>query len=150
MSAAHGDSAGVLDALDSAAREGVIEADESSLRFAHPLLASICYEQAQPWKRRAVHRALAETVVDVEERARHMALSVAGPDAVAASHLDAAADQAAGRGATSAAAELNVNRAASAANPVMAVVFTSSSSPRICRGRAVPFRIFGRKFIEAN
>ena len=106
VAAAHGDRAGVLEALDSAEREGVVELDESSLRFAHPLLASICYEQAKPWKRRAVHGALAGTVTDVEERARHMALSVQGPDAVAASHLDAAADQAAARGATAAAAEL--------------------------------------------
>ena len=78
VAAAHGDRADVLEALDSAAREGVIELDDSSLRFAHPLLASICYEQAKPWKRRAVHGALATTVTDIEERARHMALSVEG------------------------------------------------------------------------
>ena len=106
MAAAHGGRADVLEALDSAAREGVIELDDSSLRFAHPLLASICYEQAKPWKRRAVHGALARTVTDLEERARHMALSVEGPDAFAASQLDAAAEQAAARGATAAAAEL--------------------------------------------
>ena len=106
VAAAHGDRADVLEALDSAAREGVIELDDSSLRFAHPLLASICYEQAKPWKRRAVHGALARTVTDLEERARHMALSVEGPDAAAASQLDAAAEQAAARGATAAAAEL--------------------------------------------
>lgn len=106
VAAAHGDRADVLEALDFAAREGVIELDDSNLRFAHPLLASICYEQAKPWKRRAVHGALARTVTDLEERARHMALSVEGPDAVAASQLDAAAEQAAARGATAAAAEL--------------------------------------------
>ena len=106
VAAAHGDRADVLEALDSAAREGVIELDDSSLRFAHPLLASICYEQAKPWKRRAVHGALARTVTDLEERARHMALSVEGPDAAAASQLDAGAEQAAARGATAAAAEL--------------------------------------------
>ena len=48
-----------------------------------------------------------EPVLDVEERARHMALSVDGPDAVAASYLDAAAEQASARGATAAAAELS-------------------------------------------
>ena len=106
VAVAHGGRADVLEALDSAAREGVIELDDSSLRFAHPLLASICYEQAKPWKRRAVHGALARTVTDLEERARHMALSVEGPDAFAASQLDAAAEQAAARGATAAAAEL--------------------------------------------
>jgi DNA-binding CsgD family transcriptional regulator len=106
VAAAHGDRVDVLEALEVAEREGVIALDDSSLRFTHPLLASICYEQAKPWKRRAVHRALAETVSDLEERARHMALSVEGPDAVAASQLDAAAEQAAARGATAAAAEL--------------------------------------------
>ena len=98
---AHGHRETVVEALDTAAREGVVELDDSRLRFAHPLLASICYEQAPIWKRRAIHGALARAVADVEERARHMALSVDGPDAVAASYLDAAAEQAAARGATS-------------------------------------------------
>ena len=104
---AHGHRETVVEALDTAAREGVVELDDSRLRFAHPLLASICYEQAPIWKRRAIHGALARAVVDVEERARHMALSVDGPDAVAASYLDAAAEQASARGATAAAAELS-------------------------------------------
>ena len=101
---AHGHQETVVQALGTAAQEGVVELDDSHLRFAHPLIASICYEQAPIWKRRAVHGALARAVTDVEERARHMALSVDGPDAVAASYLDAAAEQAAGRGATAAAA----------------------------------------------
>ena len=104
---AHGHRETVVDALGTAAREGVVELDDSRLRFAHPLLASICYEQAPVWKRRAIHGALARAVADVEERARHMALSVDGPDAVAASYLDAAAEQATARGATAAAAELS-------------------------------------------
>jgi DNA-binding CsgD family transcriptional regulator len=53
-----------------------------------------------------VHRALASAVSDIEERARHLALAADGPDGVAASYLEAAAEHAAGRGATSAAAEL--------------------------------------------
>ena len=105
--AAHGHRETVVEALGTAAREGVIELDDSQLRFAHPLLASICYEQAPIWKRRAIHGALARAVADVEERARHMALSVDGPDAVAASYLEAATEQAAARGATAAAAELS-------------------------------------------
>ena len=104
---AHGHRETVVEALGTAAREGVVELDDSRLRFAHPLLASICYEQAPIWKRRAIHGALARAVADLEERARHMALSVDGPDAVAASYLDAAAEQAAARGATAAAAELS-------------------------------------------
>jgi tetratricopeptide (TPR) repeat protein len=104
---AHEDQARVLEALEAATREGVVELDGSNVRFAHPLLASICYEQAPVWKRRAVHRALAEAVGDVEERARHLALAVEGPDAEVASELEAAAEQAAARGATAAAAELS-------------------------------------------
>ena len=58
------------------------------------------------WKRRAVHRALADAVTDLEERARHLALAAEGPDAVVASYLEAAAEQAVARGAPSAAGEL--------------------------------------------
>ena len=106
VSTAHGDPASVLEAVTTAAQAGVLELDDSRIRFSHPLLASICYEQAPPWKRRAIHGALAEAVTDVEEKARHMALSVAGPDAIVASHLDAAAEHAAARGATASAADL--------------------------------------------
>jgi DNA-binding CsgD family transcriptional regulator len=106
VAAAHGDREGVVEALDTAAREGVVELDDSRLRFAHPLLASICYEQAPPWKRRAIHGALARTVADAEERARHLALSVDGPDAAVAAELDIAALHAAARGAPAAAAGL--------------------------------------------
>jgi ATP/maltotriose-dependent transcriptional regulator MalT len=106
VAAAHGSREGVLVALDTAVREGVVELDEARLRFVHPLVATICYEQAPLWKRRAAHRALAGAVTDVEERARHLALAAEGPDAVVASYLEAAAEQAAGRGAPAAAAEL--------------------------------------------
>ena len=106
VSAAHRDGKDALAALEVAAREGVIDLDNSRLRFTHPLLASICYQQAPAWTRRAVHRALAAAVIDLEERARHLALAADGPDAPAASQLDAAAAQAAARGAPAAAAEL--------------------------------------------
>jgi DNA-binding CsgD family transcriptional regulator len=106
VAATYGDGDSVLAALEGARREGVIELDELRIRFAHPLLASVCYEQAPAWKRRAVHRALADAVTDVEEQARHLALAAAGPDAIAASRLEAAAGHAAARGATAAAAEL--------------------------------------------
>jgi len=107
VSAAHGDPATVLEALPTATQAGVLELDDSRIRFSHPLLASICYEQAPPWKRRAIHGALAEAVTDVEERARHLALFVARPDAVVASRLDAASEHAAARGATASAADLS-------------------------------------------
>jgi DNA-binding CsgD family transcriptional regulator len=106
VAGAHGNGASVLDRIDAAVREGVIELDDTRLRFTHPLLASICYEQAPVWKRRAAHRALAGAVGDLEERARHLALAAEGPDAAVANDLDGAAGQAAARGATAAAAEL--------------------------------------------
>ena len=98
VATANGDRERVLDAVDIAAREGVIKTDGPRIRFAHPLLASICYEQAQVWKRHAVHQALAHSVDDVEERARHLALAAGADDAVA-SELDTAAEHAAARGA---------------------------------------------------
>jgi DNA-binding CsgD family transcriptional regulator len=104
---AHGDSARVFEVLEEAARSGVIELDGSSVRFAHPLLASACYEEASVWRRRAAHGLLAGAVADVEEQARHLALAADGPDAGVAAALDAAADHAAARGATAAAAELS-------------------------------------------
>ena len=106
VAASHGDREGVLVAVEAAVREGVLELDGSRLRFVHPLLASICYGQAPLWKRRAVHRSLAEVVVDIEERARHLALGADGPSAAVAAELDAAAEQAAGRGATAPPPEL--------------------------------------------
>ena len=107
VTAAYGDQEPVLEALEAAVREGVVKLDDSSVRFTHPMLASISYDQAPVWKRRAVHRALANVVVDVEERARHLALAAEGPDEVIAAYLDAAADQAAARGAPRAAGELS-------------------------------------------
>ena len=107
VTAAHGDRERVLEALEAAVREGIVELDGSQVRFTHPLLASLSYEQAPVWKRRAVHRALAGAVSDVEEHARHLALAAECPDALVASNLDAASEQAAGRGASGAAAELS-------------------------------------------
>jgi DNA-binding CsgD family transcriptional regulator len=106
VAAAHGDIERVREALGSAVREDLVELDDSRIRFAHPLLSSICYEQSPVWKRRAIHQALAGAVADVEERARHLALAAEGPDAAVAAELDRAAEQAASRGATPAAAEL--------------------------------------------
>ncbi len=106
LAATTGDQKDVLERLDVAVKEGVVKLDEFRIRFVHPMLGSICYEQASIWERREVHRALAAAVTDTEERARHLALAAEGPDAAAASYLETAADQAAARGATAAAAEL--------------------------------------------
>jgi DNA-binding CsgD family transcriptional regulator len=106
LAAVHREREETLDALDVAVREGVIGLDGSQVRFVHPLLASVCYEQASRAARRSAHRALAEAVPDREERARHLALAADGPDASVASELDDARALATGRGASTAAAEL--------------------------------------------
>jgi DNA-binding CsgD family transcriptional regulator len=107
VSAAHGDEARVRRGLETAVKEGVVTLDGSQIRFVHPLLASICYQEAPIWKRRAVHEALADAAGEVEERARHRALAATGPDAAVADELAAAAELAAARGATASAAELS-------------------------------------------
>ena len=96
----------VLEALEAAVREGVIELDDSRVRFAHPLLASICYEQAPVWKRRAVHRALAARSRTSRSGPATWRSPRRAPTPSVASELDTAAEQAAARGAPAAAAEL--------------------------------------------
>jgi DNA-binding CsgD family transcriptional regulator len=104
LAAAHGDDARA--ALERAAAAGVVDVGGSSLRFAHPLLATVCYHDAAPWRRRAAHERIAAVTRDPEERARHLALAANAPDAAVAAGLDSAAGEAAARGATASAAEL--------------------------------------------
>lgn len=106
LTVAHGDRERTVRALEEAARAGVIEVDDARVRFAHPLVASVCYGETPLWRRRAAHRRLAGPVRK-EEQARHLALAAEGPDAGVARALDQAAGQAAARGATAAAAELS-------------------------------------------
>jgi DNA-binding CsgD family transcriptional regulator len=106
VASAHGDERTVREALGLAAREGVVSLDGTHVRFTHPMLASVCYEKAPPWDRRAAHRVLAGAVADAEERARHRALAADGADASVARELDEASQLAAGRGASATAAEL--------------------------------------------
>src|SRR5438874_1063993 len=106
LEAALADEGRVHEGLERAADSGVLELDGSLVRFVHPLLASVCYQAAPLWHRRAVHRLLAGAVSEPEERARHLALAAQGPDAAVASDLDGAGARAAMRGATAAAGEL--------------------------------------------
>ncbi len=92
--------------IERAARLGLIEIEGSAIRFSHPLLASVHYQGASPAHRRALHRRLAEVVTDVEERARHFALSTTEPDRKVAGSLEEAAGRARARGAPEAAAAL--------------------------------------------
>jgi DNA-binding CsgD family transcriptional regulator len=84
----------------------VLHVSEGRLWFSHPLLGVAALQQLAPSARRALHARLAVSAADEEERARHLVLSVDGPDADAAAAAERAADQARARGAPEAAAEL--------------------------------------------
>jgi DNA-binding CsgD family transcriptional regulator len=93
------------DALEPALAAHVIEREGGTIRFAHPLLASILYQDLGP-RRRSLHARVAQVVDDPVVRARHLALSRAAPSADIAARLDDAAQLASDRGASAIAAEL--------------------------------------------
>ncbi len=96
-----------LEALAPAEEAGIVSVRERGrIEFVHPLFAAAAYGSVPVAQRRAIHSRAAEIVLDPEQRARHLALGLAGPDAHIASQLDEAAAGAAGRGAPEAAAEL--------------------------------------------
>jgi DNA-binding NarL/FixJ family response regulator len=99
--------AAVLDDIEVAQRRGVLELDGDRIRFTHPLLAPVCYTAMPLRKRRRLHKRLAELDVDLEERARQLAIAANGPDEEVAAALDAAAAHAHARGAAQAAADLS-------------------------------------------
>lgn len=92
--------------IELACQRRVLELDGDRIRFTHPLVAPVCYEDMPLHRRRRLHRRLADLNLDPEERARHLAISAAGPDEEIAAELDAAAAHARARGAALAAAEL--------------------------------------------
>jgi DNA-binding CsgD family transcriptional regulator len=99
-------SRGVDDRLGPAIDNEVVEVVGGRLRFTHPLLASAVYQRTPLVRRRQLHARLATIVHDAEERARHLALSVEGPDVAVADALEEAASLASSRGAPQSAAEL--------------------------------------------
>ncbi len=84
----------------------VIEHDDATIRFAHPLLGSVLYQDASSRERQRAHARVAKVVEDPVERARHLALSTERASAEVAAVLDEAASIAVARGAPIAAAEL--------------------------------------------
>jgi DNA-binding NarL/FixJ family response regulator len=93
--------------IDEAVSAGAIGVGSDGIvRFTHPLLGSSVYFGMTAARRRAVHRELAGVVDDLEQRARHLALSTSGPDVMIADAVERAAAAAAGRGAPDAAALL--------------------------------------------
>ena len=92
--------------LDDAVGAGVLEITGESVRFTHPLLASVHYASVPPGDRRELHLCLAAVVPDEEERALHLALGTDLPDSGVAGEIEGAAELAARRGAPETAAEL--------------------------------------------
>ena len=93
------------DELNPALAADVIERDDGIIRFTHPLLSSVLYQDLEE-PRRGVHERIARIVDDPLLRVRHLALSKVSPDAEVAAELDDAARLAADRGASAFAAEL--------------------------------------------
>jgi DNA-binding CsgD family transcriptional regulator len=92
--------------LEPALRSGVVGLEGERVRFSHPLLASVLYEQTIADARVRLHARLAGMVADPVERARHLALASDTPDALVARGLDEAAAASRARGAPIAAADL--------------------------------------------
>ena len=92
--------------VEGALRAGVLARDGERLRFTHPLLASAAYAELSVDERDRLHRRLAESAHDPEERGRHLALVVREPDEDVAAAIDVAAEVALRRGASDAAAGL--------------------------------------------
>jgi DNA-binding NarL/FixJ family response regulator len=97
------------DDLDPAFEARVLERENGSVRFTHPLLASVLYLGRSGKERRRAHRFLAGVVTDPIERSRHLALATDTPDADVSATLERAAEVARARGATLVAAELGAH-----------------------------------------
>ena len=94
------------DALEPALAAHVIERADGTIRFTHPLLASVVYQGVSADERRRAHGLVAQLVDDPISRARHLALSTESQDPEIAAALEEGAGLASARGAPIAAAEL--------------------------------------------
>jgi AAA ATPase domain len=94
------------DALEPALAAHVIERADGTIRFTHPLLASVVYQGVSADERRRAHGLVAQIVDDPIVRARHLALSTERPDTEIAAALEDAAALVSTRGAPIVAAEL--------------------------------------------
>jgi len=93
-------------AFDPALAANVVERENGTIRFTHPLLSSAVYNDIGD-QRQSVHARIAKVVDDPVLCASHLALSREEPDADVATTLDEAAILAADRGASAVAAELS-------------------------------------------
>jgi DNA-binding NarL/FixJ family response regulator len=92
--------------LAEAVADGLLAIDGPKVRFVHPLLrAAVAAGLSEP-ERRAVHRGLADTAADLDQRAVHLAVAVSEPDEAVALGLEQAASRICLRGAPETAAAL--------------------------------------------
>jgi DNA-binding CsgD family transcriptional regulator len=87
--------------LDPAISAGLIIAEGTTVRFAHPLIRSSIYQRLSPGMQRAGHNALARVLHGSPDRALwHWAAATPQPDSALAAALEQSADRALQRGAT--------------------------------------------------
>ncbi|MFI7522209.1 ATP-binding protein [Micromonospora globbae] len=77
--------------LDAAEEAGLVAVTGEEVTFAHPVYAAAVRGDVPPGVRRRLHRLLADTARDPDERARQLARCVDAPDAAAAAEIAAAA-----------------------------------------------------------
>ncbi|MEV1330168.1 AAA family ATPase [Micromonospora costi] len=92
--------------LDAAEEAGLVAVTGEQVTFVHPVYAAALRAEVPPGVRRRLHRLLADTARDPDERARQLARCVDAPDAAAAAEIAAAAARQRARGAPEIAAGL--------------------------------------------